>query len=67
MSNDEIKEMLYVSKNRSIFINEYTDESMKEKIMQFDFRELYGIFEGNIDILLEEFHEEGFTKYYRNL
>jgi hypothetical protein len=36
MSNDEIKEMLYIGKDRSIFINKYTDENMKEKIMQFD-------------------------------
>jgi len=59
-SNEEIKEMLYINKN----LDNFSDED-KEFIKKFNFRRLYGLPEGNIDILLQQFREDGFTKYCR--
>ena len=62
MSNDEIKEMLYIGKNLDNF-SDNTD--LNEKIKHFDFRKLYGLPEGDIDILLKQFREDNFTRYSR--
>jgi len=62
MSNEEIKDMLYIDKDLDSFSD---DKEMNEKIKNFDFRKLYGLPEGDIDVLLEQFREEGFSKYCR--
>jgi len=42
-----------------------TDEYFDEEIKNFDFRKTFGLPEGDLDDLLEQFREEGFTKYCR--
>jgi hypothetical protein len=61
MSNDEIKEMLYIGKD----FDNIPDGDFKEKLKKFDFRKLYGLPDGDIDVLLEQFRKENFTKYCR--
>lgn len=67
MSNEQIKEMIYQDKEtiNNIFKYEYTNDKTKEKFKNFDPRKIYGLPDGDIDVLLKEFREEGFTKYCR--
>ena len=62
MSNDEIKELLYIGKNLDNFSD---DTDLDKKIKQFDFRKLFGLPDGDLDILLEQFRDDNFTKYCR--
>ena len=61
MTNDEIKEMLDIHKKGNAFL----DKEWNEKIKTFDFRKLYGLPDGDLNVLLEQFRENDFTKYCR--
>ena len=62
MSNAEIKELLDTNK---FMQNEFGETDFSDKIRQIDLRKLYGLPEGDIDVLLQEFRKKGFTGYYR--
>ena len=61
-TNDEIKEMLNFSEDFKKFNK---NKNYKEAIKDFDFRDLYGLPDGDIDVLLEQFREDNFTMYTR--
>ena len=42
-----------------------SDDFWKEEKENINFRKMFGVPEGDLDILLEQFREEGFTKYCR--
>ena len=60
-----------VKEKNSFGLKELSEESVnvlndvRKKIKQFDFRELYGLPEGDIDVLLDQFREDNFTNYSR--
>ena len=61
-TNDEIKEMLHLNKDSFKFIFNENNKDMFEKI---DLRKLYGLPDGDIDVLLQQFREDNFTSYIR--
>ena len=61
-TNDEIKEMLHINIDFKKFD---IQEKTKKVLENFDFRKLYGLPEGDIDVLLKQFREDNFTEYSR--
>jgi hypothetical protein len=73
ITNDEIKKGIlnygsgfcFGNKGFEYEFDSINDEYFVKEKMKIEFRKLFGVPEGDLDVLLEQFREEGFTKYCR--